>query len=32
MNRLEDGEEKAWEEELERRRNDPFWKNDSDYD
>ena len=32
MNRLEESEEKAWEEELERRRNDPFWKNDSDHD
>jgi hypothetical protein len=32
MNRLEDSEERAWEGELGRRRNDPFWKNDPDHD
>lgn len=29
---VEQREDEQWEEEMQRRRNDPFWKNDSDYD
>ncbi|KAJ8131808.1 hypothetical protein O1611_g1813 [Lasiodiplodia mahajangana] len=32
MKREEEKEEEAWRDEYIRRRNDPYWKNDSDYD
>ena len=32
MRREQETEEQAWEEEYHRRRRDPYWKNDSDYD
>jgi hypothetical protein len=32
MRRERDQEDERWKEEYDRRRNDPYWKNDSDYD